>query len=157
AAVVLLVAPLFAVNFRFFMRRIRTKSAVIREKMDMIFGHLKAKLDGAIVIKAHARERQEMADFAAQLEDAHVPRVAEGHLGAAFANLSGAIGGVGTAVVFAVGAYEVLQGRLTAGQVVSTAALAGMVFGPVARLADLAYVFEQTAASVDRLGEILDL
>jgi subfamily B ATP-binding cassette protein MsbA len=157
AAVVLGVAPLFAVNFRFFMRRIRTTSAVIREKMDAIFGHLKAKLDGAIVIKAHARERQEMADFAAQLEDAHVPRVAESHLGAAFANISGAIGGVGTALVFAVGAYEVLQGRLTPGQVVSTAALAGMVFGPVARLADLAYVFEQTAASVDRLGEILDL
>jgi ABC-type multidrug transport system fused ATPase/permease subunit len=35
--------------------------------------------------------------------------------------------------------------------------MAAMVFGPVARLADLAYVFEQTAASVDRLGEILDL
>jgi subfamily B ATP-binding cassette protein MsbA len=143
AAVVLLVAPLFAVNFRFFMRRIRAKSALIRAKMDVIFGHLKAKLDGAIVIKAHDRERQEMADFAARLADAHVPRVKESDLGAA--------------LVFAVGAYEVLQGRLTPGQVVSTAALAGMVFGPVARLADLAYVFEQTAASVDRLGEILDL
>ena len=59
--------------------------------------------------------------------------------------------------MFAVGAWEVLQGRLTPGGAISTAALAGMVFGPVARLADLAYVFEQTAASVDRLGEILDL
>ena len=46
---------------------------------------------------------------------------------------------------------------MTPGGVVATAALAGMIFGPVARLADLAYVFEQTAASVDRLGEILDL
>ena len=81
----------------------------------------------------------------------------ESQLGAAFSNISVAIGGVGTALVFAVGAWEVLQGRLTPGGVVSTAALAGMVFGPVARLADLAYVFEQTAASVDRLGEILDL
>ncbi len=78
-------------------------------------------------------------------------------LGAAFSNLSILIGGVGTALVFAVGAMEVLEGRLTPGGVVATAALAGMVFGPVARLADLAYVFEQTAASVDRLGEILDL
>jgi ABC-type multidrug transport system fused ATPase/permease subunit len=92
-----------------------------------------------------------------QLDDAHVPRIRESNLGAAFSNISGAIGGVGTALVFAVGAYEVLRGRLTAGQVVSTSALAGMVFGPVARLADLAYVFEQTAASVARLGEILDL
>jgi ABC-type multidrug transport system fused ATPase/permease subunit len=129
---------------------------VIREKMDLIFGGLKAKLDGTIVIRAYAREPEEVAEFAVQLDDAHGPRVRDGNLGAAFANISGAIGGVGTAVVFAVGAYEVLQGRLTPGGAVSTAALAAMVFGPVARLADLAYVFEQAGASVDRLGEILD-
>ena len=157
AVVVLVVAPLFALNFRYFMGRIRDTNTVIREKMDLIFGNLKAKLDGTLVIKAYAREPEEIADFAAQLDDAHVPRVLESQFGAAFSNLSVAIGGVGTALVFAVGAWEVLQGRLTPGGVVSTAALAGMIFGPVARLADLAYVFEQTAASVDRLGEILDL
>jgi ABC-type multidrug transport system fused ATPase/permease subunit len=83
--------------------------------------------------------------------------VLESRLGAAFSNLSVLIGGVGTALVFAAGAFEVLRGRMTPGGVVATATLAGMIFGPVARLADLAYVFEQTAASVDRLGEILDL
>ena len=132
AVVVLCVAPLFAVNFRYFMRRIRTTSTVIREKMDLIFGNLKAKLDGQIVIKAYAREPEEIADFATAARRRPLPRVKESHLGAAFANISGAIGGMGTALVFAVGAYEVLQGRLTPGQVVSTAALAGMVFGPVA-------------------------
>ncbi len=157
ALVVVAVVPLFVLNFRFFMRRIRDTNTIIREKMDVIFGNLKAKLDGSIVIKAYAREPHEITDFAAQLDDAHVPRVQESQFGAAFANISLAIGGVGTALVFAAAAWEVLQGRLTPGGVVSTAALAGMVFGPVARLADLAYVFEQTAASVDRLGEILDL
>jgi ABC-type multidrug transport system fused ATPase/permease subunit len=157
AVVVMLVTPLFALNFRYFMRRIRKTNTIIREKMDLIFGNLKAKLDGTIVIKACAREPEEVAEFAAQLDDAHVPRVLESQLGAAFSNLSVMIGGVGTALVFAAGAVEVLQGRLTPGGVVATAALAGMVFGPVARLADLAYVFEQAAASVDRLGEILDL
>jgi ABC-type multidrug transport system fused ATPase/permease subunit len=157
AAVVLAVAPLFALNFRYFMRRIRDTNTVIRQKMDLLFGNLKAKLDGTLVIKAYAREREEIADFAAQLEDAHGPRVLESQYGAAFSNISVAIGGVGTALVFSAGAWEVLQGRLTPGGVISTAALAGMIFGPVARLADLAYVFEQTAASVDRLGEILDL
>ena len=156
AVVVLGVAPLFAVNFRFFMRRIRTTNTIIREKMDLLFGNLKAKLDGPMVIQAYAREPAEIADFATQLDDAHGPRVRETQLAAAFSNISGAIAGIGTALVFAVGAWEVVQGRLTPGQAVSTAALAGMVFGPVARLADLAYVFEQTAASVDRLGEILD-
>jgi ATP-binding cassette, subfamily B, bacterial MsbA len=157
ALVVLAVAPLFVLNFRYFMRRIRATNTIIREKMDVLFGNLKAKLDGSLVIKAYAREPEEIVDFACQLDDAHVPRVQESQFGAAFSNISVAIGGAGTALVFAAGAWEVLQGRLTPGGVVSTAALAGMVFGPVARLADLGYVFEQTAASVDRLGEILDL
>jgi ABC-type multidrug transport system fused ATPase/permease subunit len=157
AAVVLLVAPLFALNLRYFMGRIRATSTVVREKMDRIFGDLKAKLDGTIVIMACAQEPPEIAGFAAQLDDAHGPRVLETRLGAVFSNVSALIGGVGTALVFAVGAFEVLRGRMTPGGAVATASLAGMKFGPVARLADLAYVFERTGASVERLGEILDL
>ena len=157
AIVVLAFAPLYAVNFRYFMRKIRDANTLIREKMDLIFGDLKAKIDGTLVIKAQAREPEEIVDFAAKLDDAHVPRVRESELGAAFGNISAAISGVGTASVFAVGALEVLAGRMTPGGVVSTAALAGLIFGPIARLADLAYVFEQASASVDRLGEVLDL
>ena len=84
AAVVMAVAPLFALNFRYFMRRIRATNTVIRDKMDLIFGNLKAKLDGTLVIKAYAREPEEILDFAAQLDDAHVPRVRESQYGAAF-------------------------------------------------------------------------
>ena len=157
ALVVLAFVPLYLVNFRYFMRRVRATSQVVRTKMDALFGHLKEKLDGTLVIKAYAREPAEIADFAAQLADVHIPRVRESRLSAAFANLSGAISGIGTSAVFAVGALEVLNGRMTPGGVVSTAALAALLFGPIARLADLAYVFEQAAASVDRLGEILDL
>ena len=84
AVVVLVVAPLFGMNFRYFMMRIRSTNTVIREKMDLLFGNLKAKLDGQVVIKAYAREPEEIADFALQLDDAHVPRVRETQLGAAF-------------------------------------------------------------------------
>lgn len=157
AVVVLAFVPLYALNFRYFMRQIRATSLIIREKMDVIFGHLKEKLDGVLVIKAHAREAAEKEGFCAELDDAHAPRVREVRLRSAFGNLSAAISGVGTAAVFGVGAFEVLAGRMTPGAVVSTAALAALLFGPIARLADLAYVFEQAGASVDRLGEILDL
>jgi subfamily B ATP-binding cassette protein MsbA len=157
ALVVLAFVPLYAVNFRYFMVRIRTNSTIVRDKMDIVFGMLKEKLDGTQVIKACSRELAEMGDFADQLEDAHGPRVRDNTLRAAFSGLCTMISGAGTAAVFAMGAYEVLQGRMTPGGVVSTAALAALLFGPVARLADLASVFEQAAASVERLGEILDL
>ena len=157
ALVVFAFLPVYALNFRFFMARIRANSLVVRSKMDLIFGLLKEKIDGSLVIKASAQEPAEVAEFAAQLDDAHGPRVRDHRLSAAFSNLSAAISGVGTSAVFAAGAWEVLQGRMTPGGAVSTAALAALLFGPVARLADLTYVFEQAAASVDRLGEILDL
>ncbi|MGE3818459.1 MAG: ABC transporter ATP-binding protein [Isosphaeraceae bacterium] len=157
ALAVLAFLPLYGLNFRYFMSKIRSNSAVIRQKMDVIFGHLKEKLDGVLVIKSHARESAEEAGFAAELEDAHGPRVREVQLRAAFSNLSAAISGVGTVAVFGLGAFEVLEGRMSPGEVVSTAALAALLYGPIARLADLAYVFEQAGASVDRLGAILDL
>ena len=62
--------PLYALNFRFFLRKIRANSATVRAKMDVLFGHLKEKLDGTLVIKALAREPAEVDDFAAQLADA---------------------------------------------------------------------------------------
>ena len=157
ALMVLLFVPLYGLNFRFFMKQIRATNQVIREKMDILFGHLKEKLDGVMVVKAHAREAAEVSGFVLELEDAHGPRVQEVRLRTAFSNLSAAISGQGTASIFGAGAFEVIQGRMTPGEVISTAALAAMLFGPIARLADLAYVFEQASASVDRLGEILDL
>lgn len=157
ALVVVLFAPLYGLNFRFFMKKIRATNMVIREKMDVLFGHLKEKLDGVVVVKSHARETAEVSGFVAELEDVHDPRVAEVRLRNAFGNISAAISGLGTAAVFGAGSLEVLHGRMTPGEVISTAALAGMLFGPIARLADLAYVFEQAGASVDRVGEILDL
>ena len=157
ALVVALFLPIYALNFHYFMARIRANSAIVRAKMDLIFGLLKERIDGAIVIKTSAQEPREIAGFAAMLADAHIPRVRDHRLSAAFSNISAAISGVGVSAVFAAGAWEVLQGRMTPGGAVSTAALALLLFGPVARLADLTYVFEQAAASVDRLGEILDL
>ena len=41
ALVVLIFVPLYGLNFRFFMTQIRATNQVIREKMDILFGHLK--------------------------------------------------------------------------------------------------------------------
>jgi ABC-type multidrug transport system fused ATPase/permease subunit len=157
ACVALVFVAIHALEFPYFLRKIRATSTLIRAKMDRLFGHLKERIDGSLVIRAYAQEPAEGADFAAKLADVHVPRVREGYYLAALSSTNVAIGGIGSAVVFAVGAWEVVGGRMSPGAVVSTVALAALLFGPIARLADLAYTFEQAAASVQRLGEILDL
>ncbi len=154
--VVVAFAPAYGLIFRWFTGRIRSGSLAVRDRLDTVFGHLKTKIDGMLVVKAHAREEAETASFAAQICEAHGPRVRLGRLGVAFSNLSQAVSGIGASAVFAAGAFEVVRGHMTPGEVVSAAALAGLLFGPVARLADLAAVLQQAAASFDRLGDILD-
>jgi ABC-type multidrug transport system fused ATPase/permease subunit len=154
--VVLGFLPVYVGACRWFGRRIRAGNAAVRGRLDTVFGHLKTKFDGVLVVKACAREEAEIAAFAAQIDAAHESRVRLERMNAALSNLSLALSGVGASLVFAVGALEAVCGRLTPGAVVAATALAGLLFGPVSRLADLAAVFEQVAASLDRLGEILD-
>jgi ABC-type multidrug transport system fused ATPase/permease subunit len=154
--VVLAFLPAHVFGFRWFARRIRVGTDAVRSRLDAVFGQLKTKFDGVLVVKAHAREEAEMTAFAAQIDAAHGPRLQVERMSAALANVSLAASGIGTALVFAVGAFEALHGRLTPGEVVSATALAALLFGPVARLADLTATFERAAASLDRLGEILD-
>jgi subfamily B ATP-binding cassette protein MsbA len=155
--VALTLIPVYVVCFQWFSRRIRSGTDEVRQQLDSVFTRLKAKFDGVLVVKAHAREDVEIEEFAAQIHAAHGPRVRVEKLGAGFSSLSVAAGGIGTALIFAVGAYEVLAGRLTIGAVVSAGVLAGFLFGPINRLADLASVFQKASASIERLGEILDL
>jgi subfamily B ATP-binding cassette protein MsbA len=154
--VALCFVPVHAFIFHQFTRRIRAGSEAVRARLDTIFSHLKQKIDGVLVVKAHAREAAEAAAFAAQIDAAHEPRVRLANLGAAFSNLSAAAAGVGASAVFAAGAYEAAHGRMTPGGVVAASALAALLFGPAARLADVAAAFEAAAASLARLGEILD-
>ncbi len=148
--------PVYVALFRWFTRRIRTGTDAVRDHLDAIFGRLKEKIDGILVVKAHAREEAEIAEFSARIEAAHQPRVRVGRLGAAFSSLTLATSGIGAAAIFAVAAWEVHQGRMTPGQLVSTSTLAVLLFAPIARLADLAAIFEQAGASLARLTEILE-
>jgi ABC-type multidrug transport system fused ATPase/permease subunit len=144
-------------SFRLFAGRIRAGSDAVRRHLDAVFGRLKETLDGTMVVKVCVGEANEVAGFDRRFGESHGSRLRVGRLSATFSNAAGGISGVGTSLVFAVGALAVVRGRMTPGEVVSTTALAGLLFGPVARLADLAALFQQAAASLARLGEMLDL
>jgi ABC-type multidrug transport system fused ATPase/permease subunit len=154
--IVLAFAPVYVIIFRTYSHRIREETGAVRGQLDKIFGRLKEKIDGMLVVKTHAREQEEVKGFAEQISAAHRPRVRVAMLGAAFSNLSVAAGGIGASLVFAAGAFKVVNGSMSPGALVSASAMAGYLFGPISRLADLAAVFQQAAASIDRLGEILD-
>jgi ATP-binding cassette subfamily B protein len=59
-------------------------------------------------------------------------------------------------LVLWVGAYLVLQGELTLGELIAFRIISGYVTGPVLRLAKLWQNFQETALSLERLSDIVD-
>jgi subfamily B ATP-binding cassette protein MsbA len=155
-AVVLVLLPTYGFFFRLFTSRIHAGTLDVRRGLDQVFSHLKQKIDGVQVVRATAGESTEVAAFTRQLAELHQPRLHVSRLGVAFSNLCVGLGGFGATLVFAVGAWEASQGRLTAGEVIAASALAGLLFAPIVRLSELATLFEHASASLSRLSEILD-
>jgi subfamily B ATP-binding cassette protein HlyB/CyaB len=61
-----------------------------------------------------------------------------------------------TIAVLWVGAYQVIDGVLTIGQLIAFNMLAGQVTGPLLRLVNLWQEFQQVGISIDRLGDVLN-
>jgi ABC-type multidrug transport system fused ATPase/permease subunit len=108
------------------------------------------------VVRAAAAEAEEISKFSRQMSALHEPRLRTNQLGIAFSNLCLGVGGAGASLVFAVGAGEVLAGRLTIGELIAASALAALLFTPITRLSELATLVQQASASMTRLSEILD-
>jgi ABC-type multidrug transport system fused ATPase/permease subunit len=149
--------PVYVVTAHFFGRRVHAEATAVRDRLDTIFGHLKEKLDGILVVRASAREQSEVEEFARRLAAAHAPRLRVGRLAAGFSQVNLAVSGLAAAAVFAAAAAEVAAGRLSAGGAVTAVTLAGMLFGPLSRAADLATLLAQAAAGLKRVFGVLDL
>ncbi|MEM7761845.1 MAG: peptidase domain-containing ABC transporter, partial [Cyanobacteria bacterium P01_A01_bin.40] len=59
-------------------------------------------------------------------------------------------------IIIGMGAYLVLEGQLTLGQLIAFRIIAGYVTSPVMRLATLWQNFQETALSLERLADIVD-
>ena len=77
------------------------------------------------------------------------------HLGQAAGHAAGWIGRTLTVVLLWVGAHEVMDGRLTVGELIAFNMLAGRVTGPVLRLVQLWQELQQVTLAFRRLSDVL--
>lgn len=78
-------------------------------------------------------------------------------------NLSNIAGNIGTFIqqffillLLWVGSQQVMQGKLSVGELIAFQMLSGQVFAPILRLVNMWQNFQQVTVSIDRLGDILN-
>ena len=113
-------------------------------------------ISGCETVKAHAVEPQ----FAAKWDTQLASYVTAGFRVNTLANIGQQliqlVGKLVTLAVLFLGAYEVMAGRLTIGQLIAFNMLAQRVATPILRLAQLWQDFQQVGVSMQRLGDILN-
>ena len=148
--------PLYVINYKRYVKRIRRSNVLSRRVYDRIAGSLQERISGTKRVRSFVREEEEEDDFMADTQQSLDYALSGTVKSVTFSTASQLIWGVGSAVIYIFGAYFVLQGKMTYGSVTAFMAYAGMLFGPTLRFTLLANQVEQAMVSVERIFEVLD-
>jgi ATP-binding cassette subfamily B protein len=135
---------------------------IARQGMDMnaqMNAHMNETLNigGALLVKLFGRSLQEenrFRDRAAAVRDIGIRRAV---VGSTFFVIFGLITAVGTALVYGLGGWYVIQGSFTVGTIVAFGSYLGNLYGTLQGLAGAPVEFSTSMVSFERVFELIDL
>ena len=153
---IIAILPLHAINYFFFVRRIRIKTGRIRNKWDRIYNQVYERLKGARLVRAFGMESIESDRFVMETSNMMDLNMGNVALSSSFHGFAGLIDGLGNTIIFCFGCYLVIRGELTYGSVAAFMAYAWRVLGPVFQFSGISNQIEQTLVSADRIFKTID-
>jgi ATP-binding cassette subfamily B protein len=154
-----LILPLFifaAQRLGVVLRDIARKAMDLNAKMN---AHMNETLNigGTLLVKLFGRQQDEVVRFrerALNVRDIGVERAFYGSL---FFGIIGLVTAVGTALVYGLGGWYVIQGTFTVGTIVAFGSYLGQLYGALQGLASAPVDFSTSLVSFERVFEVLDL
>ena len=151
--------PLFALPARRVARILRRYTDQQMEKnaaMSVILQET-FNISGALLVKLFGRERTESDRYSGEAAQARDLGVKQAMVGRWFFATLGLVSAIGTAAVFWVGGYLVINNQLTIGTVVMFTALLGQLYGPLSSLTSSRVELATSLVSFERVFEVLDM
>ena len=155
----LAILPLFVLPARRvgrILRDLRRRSMEINAEMNATMNET-LNVSGAMLVKLFGREAREENRFSTDAAEVRDIGIRSAVIGRWFFVMLSVVGAVGTAVVYWVGGYLVLQETLTIGTVVAFGTYLGQLYGPLMSLTNAPIEFAQSMVSFERVFEVLDI
>ena len=114
-------------------------------------------ISGALLVKLFGRTAVEIDRFAARARSVRDKGVSRAILGATFFVIIGLLSAVGTALVYGIGGYMVMQKTFTVGTIVAFGSYLGTLYGALQGLANAPVDFATSMVSFERVFEVIDL
>jgi ATP-binding cassette subfamily B protein len=154
-----IILPLFILAARKLGLRLRDMARQQMELNAQMNAHMSETLNigGALLVKLFGRGDEEVSRFrgrAAAVRDSGVSRAV---LGSSFFAIIGLVSAVGTALVYGLGGWYVIEGVFTVGTIVAFGSYLGMLYGSLQGLVTAPVDFSTSMVSFERVFEVLDL
>lgn len=154
AIVPLFIAPTRRVGRK--LREIRRESLDKNAKMNALMNET-LNISGVLLVKLFGRQTDEMERFRQRSSEVAEIGVRSAMVGRWFFMGLGLVSAVGTALVFWVGGYLVLNGAFTIGTIVAFGAYLTQLYGPLSAMSNAHIEFATSLVSFERVFEVLDL
>jgi ATP-binding cassette, subfamily B, multidrug efflux pump len=153
---VVVVLPFVAIATRAFHIRVMPAFRRMVEQGSRLTASFAEGISGVRVVQAFAREEVNLNQFGV-LHDAYGERVrAAAKIFHTYLPFVGLLSGLGTAIILGYGGHLAMQREITVGELAAFVLYLGMFFGPIQTMGDLYNAVLSTAASAERIFQLLD-
>ncbi len=157
AAVSLFTLPAHAWIFGFLRPRLRAAAHEVQAQMSRLSGEVNEKIAGLPVVQAFVRERTERRHFFTLHRKYFAGVMRQVRLRYALLAVGEFLTQLGPVIVLSYGAYRVINGFLTPGELLVFYGFLGYLYTPTQRLGDVTAALQQQLAAMDRVFQVLDI
>jgi ABC-type multidrug transport system fused ATPase/permease subunit len=156
ALIAIAILPLYVLNYKLLLKKIRETSIDLREKWERMLTTLTEKIGSIDVVKAFAHEKHEISRFRETEKDRFTVSMRQTQLNRILGSSSGFIRMVGTATILWYGGERVLGRQLKPGELLAFYSYLGSLYDPAVRVVDFNVQLQWASAAIDRVFETLD-
>ncbi|MFH1867326.1 MAG: ABC transporter ATP-binding protein [Candidatus Omnitrophota bacterium] len=147
--------PAFGLCFLKLSPRLREKHRIVRDKYAELTARLNEVFSGIRVVTGFARNEYEVDRFDLKQREIFKASIQSHRLGILLWMGSEFISSLGLVTLIWFGAREVFAGHITAGSLVAFYSYLGMLFFPVVKIMIINDYYQEAAASMERINEVL--
>ncbi len=156
ACFLLFVLLLYVVVYRLFARRIRDATTLFRGITDRMAGRLEETVSGVRQVRIYNQEERETEDFLFENQRSLDKFLSQRLSSVGLSTSCGAIAGYGSTISFGLGAYFVISGDMTPGDLLAFNQYLWMAIAPAVHLTTIAGQLTETAVAMRRVIEVLE-
>ncbi|MES2460782.1 MAG: ABC transporter ATP-binding protein [Armatimonadota bacterium] len=156
ALITMFILPLYVLNYKLLLSRIRLVSVELRERWEKMLSTLTEKVGSIAVVKAFAREDHETEKFMETVAGNFKLSMQQNKLNRFLGATSQVIRALGTGLVLWIGGSVVQQGGMTPGALFAFYGYLGYLYDPAVRIVDFNVQLQWANAAIERVFETLD-